>query len=216
MKPKILVSAKVKTEYYVDAVNASGGDGHAEYCPSPLADHDGLVICGGSDIDPKYYGESLNGAVNMDNERDESEFALVKAFYEAGKPIMGICRGMQLLNIFFGGSLYQHIDSADIHIAHDGVDSVHGVSSREGGFIEKLYGKDFSVNSAHHQAVNMLGDGLLVTATANGIIEAVEHKSLPIIGVQWHPERMCCTQKRADTVDGLKIFEYFIKICRSR
>ena len=79
----------------------------------------------------------------------------------------------------------------------------------------RLYGTDFAVNSYHHQAVKALGEGLRATAWWDDkYVEAVEHCSLPIFGVQWHPEQMCCSKARQDTADGLEIFKYFVELCK--
>lgn len=210
-KPRILLSGKAKLQFYADAVNGLGAEADAQYLPAIDTSYDGLILCGGSDVDPQYYGQALNGSVNIDKERDAVELALLEAYVKAGKPVMGICRGYQLINIFFGGTLEQHIAAADLHIQHDGVDSVHDVEAEKGSILAKLYGTAFSVNSSHHQAVQKLGAGLKATAFWNGMTEAYEHESLPVIGVQWHPERMCFTQKRTDTVDGSLLIGYFLE-----
>jgi len=142
----------------------------------------------------------------------------VEAFLKAGKPIFGICRGHQLLNVIFGGTLVQHLPNALEHsTVLAGRDIVHEVTAEKGSIAEKLYGESFTVNSWHHQAVQDLADGFCVSMCASdGVIEGFEHESLPIFGVQWHPERMCCTRKRDDTVDGSAIFEYFIRICEEK
>ncbi len=214
MKPKILLSANRNKEYYIDAVTCAGGEAHAVYCPSVTAEYDGLIICGGNDIAPKYYGEEMNGAVNIDEARDTAEFELARAFIDAGKPVLGICRGSQLLNILFGGSLYQNLENAEEHKPLDdkGNYRVHEVKAVAGSVLSELWGESFSVNSAHHQAVKKLGDGLTATAFSGDVVEGFEHESLPVIGVQFHPEKMCCSERRADTVDGIKIFEHFIKL----
>ncbi len=214
MKPKILLSANAKMEYYVDAVNRCGGIADASYCPEVSTEYDGLLICGGNDIHPKYYGEDIDGSVNIDEERDIAEMALAKAFIEANKPVMGICRGMQMINIVLGGSMYQDIPEANLHSSGDSSDLAHSVKAIEGSICHELYGEEFSVNSHHHQAVNRVGDGLRVTVTADNVIEALEHTKLPIFGVQWHPERMCFSQKRDDTVDGSLVIGHFVEMCK--
>lgn len=214
MRPKILLSAKSKIQFYIDAVEHCGAIADARYLPSVNAeDYDGLILCGGSDTHPKYYGEDLNGSVNIDLDRDECEMALAEAFIKAGKPILGICRGCQLLNIYLGGNLIQHIDTFEDHKKEG--DAVHEVVAVDEGVASLLYGSSFFVNSMHHQAINKLGEGLKITLRSkkDGIIEAIEHESLPIIGFQFHPERMCLTRRRDDTVDGIDIFKYFIGVC---
>ena len=214
-KVKLLLSGKPRIEYYIDAVEKCGAEAVAEYLPVIDTDYDGLILCGGSDIDPKYYNESIDGSVGIDEARDENEFALLEAYIKAEKPILGICRGHQLINTFFGGTLYQHIPEADLHTRKENADEAHEVKSVSGSILADLYGERFFVNSAHHQAIKKLGDGLSVSAIWDDkYIEAVEHETLPIIGVQWHPERMCFSQARTDTVSGSKIFEKFIEMCQ--
>lgn len=215
MKPRILLSVKSNIQFYVDAVEHCGGEADARYLPRVNADdYDGLILCGGSDIHPKFYGEDIRGAVNIDLERDECEIALAEAFVRSGKPILGICRGCQLINIYFGGSMIQHLDTYKDHKKEG--DAVHEVISEEEGAASLLYGAEFSVNSMHHQAINDLGSGLKVTLRSkkDGIIEAIEHERLPIIGFQFHPERMCLSKRREDTVDGIEIFKKFIGKCK--
>lgn len=214
-KPSILLSGKKKIEYYVDAVEGVGGIATAGYLPAVDTSYDGLIICGGSDMHPSYFGEPINGSVKIDIERDKVEFALLEAYVKAGKPVLGICRGMQIINVFFGGGMYQHIPNAAEHTSPD-CDLVHTVTAVEGSRLASLYGTSFAVNSHHHQAVSTIGKGLAVVArTDDGtVVEAVEHTSLPILGVQWHPERMCFSQRREDAVDGAALFQQFVDFCK--
>jgi putative glutamine amidotransferase len=211
--PKILVSAKPKKENYINAIEEVGAIPclNEEYDDS----FDGLVLCGGSDIHPSYCNEEMDGSRNIDEARDKQEFALLKAFVEAGKPVLGICRGCQLINIFFGGTLYQDIVNAKEHSSSE-CDLVHNAKAEKGSVIAELYGEIFPINSAHHQAIKKLGDNLKITMLSEDetVIEGIEHTSLPIFAVQWHPERMCFEKQRSDTVDGAKIFEHFISICK--
>jgi len=214
-KPRILLSGYQKLQNYADAVNGSGGIADARYLPPIDVSYDGLILCGGSDFDPKYFGEEMDGSVDIDKARDETEFALLKAYVEAGKPILGICRGHQLINVFFGGSLYQDLKSAAEHTSYANHDMIHRVRAVEGSIAHKLYGEEFTVNSSHHQGIKKLGDGLKATMyTVDGTVnEGIEHETLPILGVQWHPERMSFSNQRNDTVDGKPIFEYFVQMC---
>lgn len=217
MKPKILVAANLKKETYVEAVEKNGGIATAIYCPEVDLSYDGLILCGGNDTDPQYYGEEINGAVKIDYERDRTEMAIAKAYIEAGKPIMGICRGHQLLNIALGGNIIQHLDNYLEHQPQEeGQVIYHSTNAEEGSLAYKFWGKEFETNSYHHQAIKDLGQGLKVTAFSdNGqVIEAIEHESLPIIGVQWHPERMC--DEAEARADGNLIFKYFIELCRRK
>lgn len=216
-KPRILVSGKDETpgtgksKNYITAVERSGGIADYRYLPAPDLSYDGLLICGGVDTHPRYYGEEINGAVNINEDRDAAEWELIRAFSEAGKPIFGICRGYQLLNIYFGGTLHQHIPTASLHQE----DKAHSVTVEKDSILQRLYGADtITVNSAHHQAVKTLGHDLRATAHWQGMVEALEHTTLSVFGVQWHPERMCFDNRRDDTVDGALLFEYFIELCK--
>lgn len=214
MQPRILTSGILKIENYIKAIEAVGGE--AILAQEYAEDFDGLVLCGGSDIHPSYYNEEMDGSRNIDEARDKQEFALLKAFVEAGKPVLGICRGCQLINIFFGGTLYQDIVNAKEHSSSE-CDLVHNAKAEKGSVIAELYGEFFPINSAHHQAIKKLGDNLKITMLSEDetVIEGIEHTSLPIIAVQWHPERMCFENQRPDTVDGAKIFEHFVSICKN-
>ena len=216
MKPKILLSVNSKRENYINAVNNCDGIAIPQYCPEFSTEYDGLILCGGNDINPGYYKEEINGSVNIDEKRDKAEFVLAEAFIEKKKPIMGICRGLQLLNVIFGGSLHQDISNAKEHSSFSNYDLVHNVFASKGSILYDMYGGEFSVNSFHHQAIKETGAGFDVMAIAsdNKTIEGIVHRDFPIIGLQWHPERMCFDNLREDAVDGSLIFKYFIKLCK--
>lgn len=213
MKPRILISQSTKTPNYVEALEAHGAIVTAEYLPKYSDEYDGLLLSGGVDIHPRHYVQEIDGSVNIDEARDAAEMELLRQFVEAKKPIMGICRGHQMINVFFGGSLIQHIDTADDHRGEG--DAVHDVDSAEGAILTALYGRHFAVNSSHHQAVDRLGEGLhaVQVSSRDGVIEGSEHDTLPIFSVQWHPERTALGRARPDTVDGGAIFKYFVELC---
>lgn len=213
---KILLSSGVNAQYYIDAIEGLGAEAVAKYLPDVDINYDGLILCGGNDIDPKYYGEQIAGAVSIDAQRDRAEFALLKAYIDAGKPVLGICRGHQLINVFFGGTLYQHLPKTESHRSADGTDLIHSVNAIPKSILYDLYGDSFFVNSYHHQAIKDLGENLRATAYWNNqYIEACEHSSLPVFSVQWHPERMCFTKARKDTICGADIIKYFIETCEA-
>ena len=213
-KIKILLSYGDSADNYLDVLEKMGAEGVAQYLPPVDTTYDGLILCGGNDVNPARYGEEMDGATDIDFARDEAEIALIKAFLEAGKPIMGICRGHQLINVFFGGSLYQDMPETSLHRGENHADVVHTVNALPDSILGELYGETFAVNSTHHQAVKALGNGLRATATWNGqYVEAIEHTQYPIFGVQWHPERMCCKHEREDTVCGADLFKRFIELC---
>ena len=183
--------------------------------PQVDTSYDGLILCGGTDLHPSRFGEEIDGSVNIDTDRDEAEFALMQAYLDAGKPILGICRGHQLINVYFGGSLHQDMEDSVAHKRQKGCDMVHTVTAEPDSVLGKLYGTTFAVNSAHHQAVKALGKGLRATAIWDDrFVEAVEHETYPVMGVQWHPERMSFRNRREDTVCGEELLKYFIDLCR--
>jgi putative glutamine amidotransferase len=175
---------------YVAALTRCGHTGTVVYPgdSTPNAnDYDALLLPGGGDIEPSRFGAGLlpNGSEMLDIARDELEFAVFEDFIRLGKPVVGICRGMQVINVALGGTLWQDLPSQRglIHAAPEGALPLNHVVLFAGGRRE-------IVNSYHHQAVQKLGRGLRVTAWgADGIAEALEHKTLVIRAVQWHPEK---------------------------
>lgn len=178
---------------------------------------DGLIISGGVDVSPYLYGENpINKVHYFSVERDNFEIALVKGALKRGIPIFGICRGIQLINVALGGTLYQDINQqTGSTLGHNPVgmpvDSLyHKVQSKKGSFIEKLFkDREFLVNSFHHQAINKLGEGVVVAATSeDNIIEAIELKENKFVfGVQWHPEDLT-----RDYPQFRKLFKHLIDL----
>ena len=220
MGPRILISCDPEPNLtYFDAVAAAGGHGVIRYCPRPDLSYDGLVLAGGGDVHPTFYGQPNRGSYGIDRERDEAEFALLRTFLAADKPVLGICRGHQLINVELGGTLVQHIgdELALLHRRDLGStqDKVHPVRAAEGSWYRETYGAEFPVNSSHHQVVDAVGKGLYPVLWADsGLIEGMEHESHRLISVQFHPERMCGDRARPDAVDGAAIFTRFLQMCR--
>lgn len=152
-----------------------------------------LLLPGGGDIAPIFFGQTNRGSRNIDTELDILQFQALSLFMAQKKPVLGICKGLQLINVHLGGTLRQHIGTAAIHAWQNG-DRRHRVyhcGLNRNDFFYQLYGASVSVNSAHHQAVEKPGDGLIpVCRAADSVIEGVMHRSLPVIAVQWHPERI--------------------------
>jgi putative glutamine amidotransferase len=177
---------------------------------------DGLLLPGGGDINPDEYGERNQGSVPVEKWVDELQFGMLEDFLGYGKPVFGICRGMQMINVRFGGTLIQNLEDADMHIPKPGEkDRIHASRTRNGSWIRELYGASFVHNSCHHQAVHRLGEGLCVDSRCegDGVVESLHHRFLPVYAVQWHPERMCLEHERSDTVNGIDIFRFFCRIC---
>lgn len=183
MKKVYLGCAGQPLPTYADALRSLGAA--AEYASPDGCD--ALLLPGGGDIHPRFYGRDIAGATGIDEARDERELALFRRFAEQGRPILGVCRGLQLINVACGGTLRRHIDG---HSQINGRDTFHAVHSGD-ALLCGLYGARFTVNSAHHQAADLPGAGLREVAWAeDGTVEALRHKTLPILAVQWHPERL--------------------------
>ncbi len=148
---------------------------------------DALLLPGGGDLEPWRYGRKNTASRNLEPERDEAELRLLEEFTAAKKPVLGICRGLQAINVFFGGTLAQDVPG---HGAWADGDRIHGAGSAPSPLLP-LCGGRLNVNSAHHQAADRLGGGLRAVQWAeDGVIEALCHRRLPVWAVQWHPERL--------------------------
>jgi putative glutamine amidotransferase len=156
------------------------------------ADADAVIVLGGEDVHPDFYGGPLeyHGSGNHELDADRAQLAVIHAAAESGKPLLGICRGNQLINVAFGGTLIQDLPHTYRHRGRGiSIDAfVPGQVTVEEEFVADVLG-DSPTLCAHHQAIDKIGDSLRVVARAeDGIIEAVVHESAPITGVQWHPE----------------------------
>jgi putative glutamine amidotransferase len=185
---------------YGDAIWQSGGTPHllprpADPSGGTLTGLDGLLLSGGGDVDPANYGEATSPeSGGIDPGRDAWEIALVRQALQMGVPVLGVCRGCQVLNVAYGGTLVQHLPTRSplphLVLARESV--AHGVRVEPGTQLFAVEGTtEIDVNSVHHQAVDTLGECLRSTAWAeDGTIEAIEHLTEPAIGVQWHPENL--------------------------
>ncbi|MGP3638960.1 gamma-glutamyl-gamma-aminobutyrate hydrolase family protein [Lentilactobacillus hilgardii] len=176
---------------------------------------DGLLLTGGQDVTSLLYGEApLIQSGETDRYRDEFEIALVKEAVRVHKPVLGICRGQQVINVAFGGSLYQDIQSQlGNSTKHEQYPTsweipTHYINTIAHSWLNDLLGDRFAVNSFHHQAIHKLATGLTVIATSDdGIIEGIQSNDGQVIGVQFHPEMMIRSYPTFR-----KIFAYFAKL----
>lgn len=208
---KILIAGyESQTKNYIAAIEGLGA--HALVAltldADEIAEYDGLILPGGGDINPIFFHQGNYGSKNIDTALDVLQFQMLQQFIAAGKSVVGICKGMQLINVHFGGTIMQHCFYAAFH-EYITQDQIHSVTAVPHSFLAKLYGETFTVNSAHHQCIGRLAPSLSAASySCDNIIEAVVHDSLPVYGLQWHPERMCMAHKRDDTVDGSKVLAY--------
>lgn len=173
---------------------------------------DGLLLPGGGDMDPKFYGQARIPACGEPNLlRDAAEPLLLRAFLAADKPVLGICRGIQVMNAALGGDLYQDIKPFE-HLPHNGHwAKVHTVTVRRGTLLSRILGQDtVLVNSQHHQAVDRVAPGFTLAALSeDGIVEAIEKPDARFcLGVQWHPEWLSDADPAMQS-----LFDAFVNAC---
>lgn len=200
---------------YLNALTELGAQGEVGRCFDP-SDYDGLLLPGGCDVNPLRYGKDRIPQETVDDDLDALQFETLNRFLAAGRPVFGICRGHQLLNVAFGGTLIQHLPCSESHMSlPTGKDNLHRTRIEQDSFLYRIYGAGCTVNSTHHQGIEQPGKGLrAIMYSEDCVIEAVEHESLPVWSVQWHPERMCFSHRRNDTADGSPVFRFFLDQCQ--
>lgn len=203
---------------YIRAVECAGGIPvlipvleKAEEALKYLDRIDGLLLSGGCDVDPEFYGEKHPGT--FCTARDIQEMRLFRAAIERpGYPVLGICRGCQLMNVALGGSLHFDLDTEQFgnhfFMEKPMTEFTHTIEMKENSLIRSLMGDEDRVNSYHHQGVLRLGEGLVITASSQGMPECIEMPERDgfTLGVQWHPEGLALTSEA-----HMRIFQAFIK-----
>jgi len=207
---------------YVNAVTRAGGIPviisvyeHFEDCRELLGGLDGVLLIGGGDIDPRFYGEEKSALCGRPApERDEQEISIARFAVENNIPLLGICRGIQVLNVALGGTLWQDLEHDGGYNSHRYTvprnEIRHYVNLSKGSVLNKIYGTDkLGVNSFHHQAVKRAAEGTSVIAESeDGVVEAIEVNGKSFaVAVQWHPEMMY------DSAEQRKLFDFFIAKC---
>ena len=154
---------------------------------------DGLILTGGKDVDPAAYGQQPHPATEEPaSDRDEWEFALLRAAIDRRVPVLGICRGPQVINVALGGTLHQHLPDVLGHSGHRVADATfasHTAQIAAGSRLNRLLGESIQTRCYHHQAIDQVASGLVASARCDGIIEGIESAGEDfVVGVQWHPE----------------------------
>ncbi len=216
---------------YMNAIAAAGGlpvmMGSTKLAAEYAEMADGLLLTGGESVHPARFHDTFDHLADKDaavahnlkagcnTARDEMEFAVFEEFLKRKKPIMGICRGHQVINAALGGHNMLNFPRKHPFEHSEGIQ--HEIKAEAGSILEQLYGPSFLVNSFHRDCADSPGPEVKVTARAlDGTIEAIEHETLPVFSVQFHPERM-----RGDVPnpafgpDGSRLFEYFVSLCHS-
>lgn len=184
----------------------------------------GVVLSGGEDVHPKYYGKpsfmkrKKELKLEVNEARDKFEMKVIARAVKNKKPILGICRGLQIANVYFKGTLIPDLHSGIAHSKNEGYDQMHEVEVEKNSCLSGIIKIDSGkINSAHHQAADKIGKGLRVTAKSNdGTVEALEYKNPKnkpfLLLVQWHPERM----KEQESAVAKKLREKFLEECSTK
>ena len=177
--------------------------------PGEAATCDMLLLPGGGDITPAFYGEEINGSFSIDSELDVLQIQAFEYAMQRKMPVLGICKGMQLISVALGGTMVQDIPNPEVHRASNG-DQYHSTRIQKGSFLWDLYGDEAVTNSSHHQRVKQLGKGLIPIqwCSTDNCLEGIVHESLPIVGVQWHPERI---KSEFTTTSGDQLLAHFLR-----
>lgn len=203
-----ILGRRQDTENYEKAFRRLDIPCHTTLNPDEAAKATHLLLPGGGDITPAFFGQTDHGSHQPDTELDILQLQTLSLFVAQKKPVLGICKGLQIINVHFGGNIIQNIDTADHHkwIGKDQTHYVYHSTLRRDDFFYQLYGSSALVNSAHHQAVGRLGENLVCACRAkDNVTEGLFHAFLPLIAVQWHPERFW-------NQGGERLFRYFISL----
>lgn len=176
--------------------------------PGEVVSCGGLLLPGGGDITPAFFGEANHGSVGIDTELDILQLRALELCLRSRLPVLGICKGMQLINVALGGTIVQRMDTADRH-RYNTRDQYHTVINAPDSFFAEKWGPSMTVNSAHHQCIGRPGRELIIAQRCpeDNCPEALVHPKFPLLAVQWHPERMPELSKRSPASAVLAIFD---------
>lgn len=229
MKPLIAITPRLKSytdsaddvyvkDEYLKAVAEAGGIPCVVYYNDieEIANtFDGLIVTGGADVNPEYYHAECSPLTYAGKkEMDKGDIALIKAFDRLNKPILGICRGIQIINVAFGGTLIQDIPSTynvehnQMNVGKNRPDYCHNITVKPNTHLKAVMKDETIVNSFHHQSVDQVAEGFIISAQSGPIIEAIEKDN--ILAVQWHPEMIIHNEASKN------IFKDFVFHCSKR
>lgn len=203
-----IAGRKSETTNYVNYVKALNLTPRVTLNMAEITGCDALILPGGGDITPAFFGEKNRGSQNINTELDILQLQAFDLAIRRKMPVLGICKGMQIINVGLGGTIVQDMPTARLHKYADG-DQYHSTVIVPGSWLYALYGQECTVNSAHHQAIGRLGNGLTAVqfCPEDNCIEAVAHDTLPIWGLQWHPERI---DEEKAKIQGSKVLEFLV------
>ena len=220
MKKIMIAAAKTAIEEYkdyIDAFKRLGAEPFLSLSEEELAEADALVLPGSrQDMNPKLWGEKDQGSNDINDELDSAQLTLMDLAMEKEMPVLGICRGMQFLNVYFGGTLIQDLPCAEAHKRRE-PELYHSVIHVQGTCMHGLFGENSFVNTRHHQWAGRLGSGLQVASFWNDgedtVVEAVEMEENrgKVLGVQWHPEKMYLYGDKESRADGEKLLKAWLR-----
>ena len=217
---KLMIAGLVTTDDdyldYCKAFEQLGKEPFISLAGKDLAEADALILPGsGQDMNPKLWGEEDQCSNVINDELDGLQWALMDQAIAAKKPILGICRGMQFINVYFGGTLIQDLPCGNLHKMTT-PENYHDVLHLPGTFMSELYGEISEVNSRHHQGVGRIGDPLQAVSLWNdgedSVVEAIACEASAILGLQWHPEKMFLYGNECQRDDAAKLFRCFFEL----
>ncbi len=215
-------TARNKYDDYIETFRLLGAEAFLSLEPEKLKQADGLVLPGSNqDMNPRLWGEKDQCSHDINDALDEAQWRLMDL--AAGRtrgasepwpmPVLGICRGMQFINVYFGGTLIQDLSCSREHKATV-PEHYHEVLYGESSRLRPLFGASSEVNTRHHQGVGIIGDGLQAEAVwsdgEDGVVEAVSHRTLPVVGLQWHPEKMYLHGGEEHRADAEKLLRWWL------
>lgn len=207
-------TAKDKYDDYIEAFRQLGAEAFLSLDPKDLMRADGLVLPGSSqDMNPRLWGEKDQCSNDINDALDESQWNMMDMAVSRRMPVLGICRGMQFINVYFGGTLIQDLPCSSAH-KMTVPEQYHDVMCGENSRLRPLIGEASEVNTRHHQGVGRIGEGLQADAVWNdgedAVVEAISHQCDPVLGLQWHPEKMYLYGDEGHRADAERLLRWWL------